>query len=88
MDIEGAEVDALKGMKYTFSNSRKVKCLVCAYHQEFAYECIVNFFKSNDFNLEHTSGYMYYPEGLSMMKPKFRRGLVRAYKGDDANEKY
>lgn len=81
MDIEGAEVEALNGAEKSISISNRLKCFVCTYHQEYAYDCIVDYFKKHGLRCEHSLGYMYYPDTLSMKRPKLRRGLVRAFKG-------
>lgn len=79
LDIEGEELYALKGGRQTLKRSPDIKCFVCTYHQEFAYEAIKAFFEDMKFETEVTDGYMWFPENpYSKRTPILRHGVIRA----------
>jgi len=79
MDIEGEELYALSGGIQTINRSPRIKCFVCTYHQEFAYEAIKAFFEENKFDIETSCGYMWFPENpYSKRTPILRHGVIRA----------
>lgn len=81
MDIEGEEYYALNGAKKIIDRSKGMRAVVCAYHQEFAYEAINNKLKEYGFKTDHSYGYMWYVEHFNVMRPAvLRRGLIRAEK--------
>lgn len=81
MDIEGEEFYALCGAENTLKKSNNVKCVVCSYHQEFAYYAIKSKLEEYGFETKHSDGYMWYIEHFNSMRPMtLRRGLVRAEK--------
>jgi predicted RNA methylase len=81
MDIEGEEFYALCGAKHLLERSDGVKCVVCTYHQEFAYYAIKSKLEEMGFNVNHSEGYMWYIEHFNSMRPMtLRRGVVRAEK--------
>lgn len=81
MDIEGEELYALQGARRTIGHSPRIKCVVCTYHQEFAYDAIKLFFEHIGLKTEHSRGYMWFDERYNEMRPfVLRRGLIRAYK--------
>ncbi len=79
LDIEGEELYALKGGRQTMKKSPNIKCFVCTYHQEFAYEAIKAFFENINFETEVTDGYMWFPENpYSKRTSILRHGVIRA----------
>lgn len=79
LDIEGEELYALKGGMHTIKRSPGIKCFVCTYHQEFAFEAIKAFFEDICFKTEVTGGYMWFPENShSKRTPILRHGVIRA----------
>lgn len=81
MDIEGEEFYALQGAEKCISSSKHMKCVICTYHQEFAYQAIKGILNSFDFHIETSKGYMWYPDNCSIMRPPvLRRGVIRAEK--------
>lgn len=81
MDIEGEEYYALEGAKKSLERSPEVKCAICTYHQEFAYEAIQNLLHRYHFSIKHSRGYMWYPDRYNIMRaPVLRRGIIRAEK--------
>lgn len=83
MDIEGAEMSALKGAVHTLENSRNIKCAICSYHRKNAERDIRNFLEQYHFYTTTTQGYMFFKEDLdSWIDGELRRGLVRAIKNN------
>ena len=81
MDIEGEEYYALKGAEKIINKSKKLKCVVCTYHQEFAYEVIRDLFERKGFCVENSKGYMWFDERNNNYRTYvLRRGLIRTYK--------
>lgn len=79
MDIEGEELYALKGGIQTLKRSPGIKCFVCTYHQEFAYDAIKALFEEIKFGTEVSCGYMWFPENpVSKRTPILRHGVIRA----------
>ena len=79
MDIEGEEIYALRGAERVIDQSDDLRCLICTYHQEFAYDVIKNFFDRKCIKSENSRGYMWYPD-YSFRAPVLRRGILRAKK--------
>lgn len=81
MDIEGEEYYALQGAENVIEASPNLKCLVCTYHQEFAYQAIKQLFIEKGFSVQTSPGYMWYPmKKMPMRLPVLRRGLIRTEK--------
>lgn len=76
MDIEGAEISALKGAEKTLKN-KKVKWAVCTYHRKNDANDIENIMKENDIEYEYSSGYLILPYDLQHEYPYFRKGVIR-----------
>lgn len=81
MDIEGEELYALRGAQKHILASKNLKCAVCTYHQEFAYDAIKDFFENLNFQAEASEGYMWFPSHYNDWRPPvLRKGLIRAEK--------
>lgn len=83
MDIEGEEVNALRGADKVFANSVNMKCSICAYHRHGDEEKIKNIL--SDYGLETctSKGYMLFIYDEEIWKnPELRRGIVRGYRRD------
>lgn len=84
MDIEGEELHALRGAKSLLCKSSDIKCAICTYHQEYAYEAIYSFLQDVGFEIETSRGYMYYPTDDFMGRaPVLRHGIIRAKKENE-----
>lgn len=84
MDIEGEELYALQGAQNHLLQVNDIKCVVCTYHQEYAYDAIMNFLEKLNFSVEPSEGYMWFPSHYNEMRPPvLRRGLIRANKGTE-----
>lgn len=88
MDIEGMEMEALKGCVETMKNNHCV--FACAaYHTNTMEERLLSFFRQNGYRAQASDGYMLFIYGYMTLQngmyermeyPYFRRGLVRAAK--------
>lgn len=81
LDVEGAEIPALKGASGVLENSRKVKCAVCAYHRKNAERDICRLLENYHFYTSTTKGYMFFKEDIdSWIDGELRHGIVRGVK--------
>jgi hypothetical protein len=83
MDIEGAELGALKGACDTLKTNN-VKLDICTYHNHDDYVNIENHLDKYGYSCVHSKGYMVFDlvEGWqTIMNPKLVRGLIRGRKG-------
>lgn len=81
LDVEGAEIDSLKGASKVLENSKQVKCAICAYHRKNAEKDIRAFLEEKGFYTTTTKGYMFFKEDMdSWTDGELRRGIVRAVK--------
>ena len=81
LDVEGAEIPALKGASRVLENSRKVKCAVCAYHRKNAERDICRLLENYHFYTSTTKGYMFFKEDIdSWIDGELRHGIVRGVK--------
>ena len=80
MDIEGAEVDVLKGSRDYLSNTSNIKIACCTYHKQHDEEEIPQILSELGYNCEFSNGFMLFYADVNMQYPYFRHGLVRARK--------
>lgn len=81
MDIEGEEINALKGSDKVFANSSRIKCAVCAYHRHGDEEKIRNILTGYGLNTSVSKGYMLFIHDNEVWKnPELRRGIIRGRK--------
>ena len=76
MDIEGAEIDALQGMRKIIHNQNNLKCSICTYHRKNDLEEIKDLLKEN-FTWKISNGYMLLENEQGIY---FARGLIRCMK--------
>lgn len=82
MDIEGEEVNALKGAGRVLKNSKTLKCAICAYHRHGDEDKIVDILHSYEMKTEFSKGFMLFLwDKYVMDQPELRRGIVRGIKG-------
>ncbi len=82
MDIEGEEVNALKGAGRILEKSPSLKCAVCSYHCHGDEQKIKQILHEHGFTTEVSKGYMLFLHDRSLMNsPELRRGVVRGGKG-------
>ena len=81
MDIEGEEINALRGGKKTLINSKGVKCAICSYHRHNDEMEIKKILLSYGINVTTSKGYMLFLFDKDVCKnPELRRGIVREIK--------
>ncbi len=81
LDVEGAEVPALRGAAKVLMESSRAKCAVCAYHRKNAEKDIRGLLEKYRFNTSTTKGYMFFKEDIdSWIDGELRHGIVRAVK--------
>ncbi len=71
MDIEGAELDALKGALHILKNGKKLDFSICTYHYDDDSEKISAFLKTYGHTYNFTKGYLYITWWL-------RKGIIRS----------
>lgn len=78
MDIEGYETAALKGAKKLFAMSEKLKCSICAYHNENDEKDICSLLREYGMKYTATKGLMWYPWSIqgSTYGTDLRRGVI------------
>ncbi len=81
MDIEGEEVNALRGAKRVLDENNHMKCAICSYHRHDDEYKIKQVLHSHGFNTEVSKGYMLFISDNYVQKnPELRRGVVRGEK--------
>ncbi len=81
MDIEGAEIAALRGARFLFENSENMKCAICAYHRHNDEIKIKEILQRYGMDTSVSKGYMLFIyDGEVRKNPELRRGMVRASK--------
>jgi hypothetical protein len=75
MDVEGNELQVLRGMESVFSSTRAIKIAVCTYHNNNDFEEISEFLVNRGFEIETSAGYMIFDP---VNPPYLRRGVIRA----------
>lgn len=81
MDIEGAEVDVLKGNKQFLTDNNRIKLSVCTYHRLSDAETIKALYEEMGYQYEFSDGYMYLPKFDKRDSfPYFRKGVLRGWK--------
>ena len=78
-DIEGAEIQFLRGAKKILTDNN-VKLLLCTYHQQNDAVDIKDFLLESGFITEYSKGYMLFIFDKNIRPPYLRRGLIRARK--------
>lgn len=78
MDVEGAEVEVLRGANCLLE--RNTKFAVCTYHNINDATAISEIFKKFDYNIQFSDGVMLLPLDSDQEVPYFRKGVLRACK--------
>lgn len=78
MDIEGEEINALKGADRVFAISTNIKCSICSYHRHGDEEKIRNILHGYGLRTSNSKGYMLFLCDDEIWRyPELRRGIVR-----------
>lgn len=81
MDIEGEEINALKGADRVLTKSPSVKCAICSYHRHGDQENIQKILNLCGLKTFTSKGYMFFIwDDEIWVNPELRRGIVRGYK--------
>ncbi len=81
MDIEGAEVEVLKGSKDFLTSNKNIKLACCTYHKHYDEKEVTKLVTDMGFHYELTDGYMYNIwDEKDMHYPYFRHVLLRGWK--------
>lgn len=83
MDIEGAEMKALEGMKNLLSNAKNAMLFVCAYHRQNDENEIRDFFKDS-YEITSTKGYFCFYVDPMYDEPYVRRCVMKVRKTSDS----
>ena len=84
MDIEGEEVNALRGADKVFVNSANIKCSICAYHRHGDEEKIKDILSRYGLETCTSKGYMLFIYDDEIWNnPELRRGIVRGYRKNE-----
>lgn len=87
LDVEGAELSALKGADRILTDSKNIRCAVCAYHCRNAEKDIRRILEKYHFNISTTNRHMFFHEDIdSWADGELRHGIVRAVKQDERTE--
>ena len=82
MDIEGAEIDALKGAKNVFLNN-DIRCSICSYHKHDDEKNIREILGSYGYSTGTSNGHMIFPLDKEFFKwCELRHGIVYGKKGE------
>lgn len=77
MDIEGYEVDALRGASKTLTESNAY-CAICSYHKHGDEQSVKKLLQQFGYHTSTSEGYMFFPFDSYL---EFRRGVVYGRKG-------
>ena len=84
LDVEGYEMNVLRGAEKLLAANPKIRLCVCTYHQGRDAADIKEFLEKRGFKTEFSEGFMIFPFdadyylGSDPMYPYFRHGLIRA----------
>jgi len=79
-DIEGAEVELLKGAKSILSRTINLSLILCAYHKNKDAQILKDILEYNGFITEYSNRYMLNYFDKEIEKPYIRRGVIRGRK--------
>lgn len=78
MDIEGEEVNALRGSDRVFADSNNIKCSICSYHKHGDEKEIKKILQQYGLKTAVSAGYMLFTYDADIWRnPELRRGIVR-----------
>lgn len=81
MDIEGEEINALRGARRILATNKNIKCSICAYHRHDDEIKIKGILSEFDIKTSVSRGYMLFYGDQSVVEvPELRKGIVRGIK--------
>lgn len=85
MDIEGEEINALKGAHRVLAENYDIRCAICSYHRHGDEQKIKEILDKSDFKSTTSRGYMLFTgDSYVLEHPELRHGIVRGIKRDKA----
>jgi precorrin-6B methylase 2 len=79
LDVEGGELEVLKGAQSIIQSSTSLKVAACTYHRKDDATDYQHFFEQQGFNVEFSDRYMFFLEDYQQFSPPYvRKGLIRA----------
>ncbi len=80
IDVDGAEMELLKGADKILNKKNSLKIAICTYHNQDDEEAFTKILKDTNFKVRPSNGYMIYYYHTEFNPPFLRRGLIRAEK--------
>ena len=80
IDVEGAEMQLIKGAKRILQNTNHLKLAICTYHKQEDEKLFTEILRNHGFETSHSDGYILMYHDPRLQPPYFRRGLIRAVK--------
>lgn len=81
MDVEGAEMQVLRGME-SLLDTTPLKLAICTYHRQRDYEEITHYIAQRGMKYQTSEKYMLFWNQDDYLPPYFRRGLIRVTGGN------
>lgn len=81
VDIEGGELNFLKGAANFLKSKRNLKMAICTYHKQEDEKIFTSILQNNNFEVNHSKRFMIFIFDKTIKAPFLRRGLLRAQKG-------
>jgi hypothetical protein len=78
-DIEGAEIDLLRGAKRTIQGNKNLRMVLCTYHRENDAKILEEILKLSGFSTEFSTGYMIFIDDNNLKEPYLRKAVIRAW---------
>ena len=78
IDVEGAEMQVLRGAQNVLLKQKNLKIAVCTYHQQHDADTIDSFLTTCQFKSSFSKGYIISAWDRKLTAPWLRRGLIRA----------
>jgi hypothetical protein len=82
LDVEGHEADVLRGAASIIESCPSMQAAVCTYHRQEDLEILTNLLEELGMTARPSRGSMLLHRSEDFAEPYFRRGLVRANRGD------
>jgi len=79
LDVEGGELNVLKGMKGILDEGKPIKIAACAYHLCDEYKCLKEYAERHGYRYETSEGLMLFGLYDGNQAPYFRRGMLRMW---------
>ena len=78
IDVDGNEKEVMSGLSNIIENSKQMQVALCTYHSQNDYNKYSDYFKKNNYYVEHSNGYTVFYWDKNLSYPFLRRGLIRA----------